>query len=99
MTSDNTKFADLSNLRETLIGDLIKKSNGGGGQPPHNGGGADPKTIYPENSKHMRERLEAMNQKLLQYNNCGVAPLFKQLIEFSILLKCHSKNFKHYKLK
>lgn len=64
MTSDNTKFADLSNLRETLIGDLIKKSNGGGGQPPHNGGGADPKTIYPENlPKHMRERLEAMNQK------------------------------------
>lgn len=63
MTSDNTKFADLSNLRETLIGDLIKKSNGGGGQPPHNGG-ADPKTIYPENlPKHMRERLEAMNQK------------------------------------
>jgi len=64
MTSDNTKFADLSNLRETLIGDLIKKSNGGGGQPPHKGGGADPKTIYPENlPKHMRERLEAMNQK------------------------------------
>ncbi|HNK90611.1 MAG TPA: hypothetical protein PKN63_08630 [Chitinophagales bacterium] len=64
MTSDNTKFADLSNLRETLIGDLIKKSNGGGGQPPHNGGGADHKTIYPENlPKHMRERLEAMNQK------------------------------------
>ena len=64
MTSDNTKFADLSNLRETLIGDLIKKSNGGGGQPPHNGGGADHKNIYPENlPKHMRERLEAMNQK------------------------------------
>ena len=64
MTSDNTKFADLSNLRETLIGDLIKKSNGGGGQPPHNGAGADHKTIYPENlPKHMRERLEAMNQK------------------------------------
>ena len=39
MTSDNTKVADLDNLRETLIGDLIRRSNGGGGQPPHSGGG------------------------------------------------------------
>ena len=49
MTSDNTKFADLSNLRETLIGDLIKNQMVVVDKPPHNGGGADPKTIYPEN--------------------------------------------------